>query len=320
MTQETYQEMNYEEGVHAGHPVPDELLDAWRSAHEDDLAARARHYKLMERGRPTEEERKSKIEIYEPAARNLGIDVEKLRYLRNGIRERNIALSEESRAEEEAAQAAMPDVRAPLYLERPLPERADTSFWWARHEWGWPLDLNANLRSDGLHFWGTIFHHSGDLRNGSFEYRSFFELQPDRIPSTPTGRYLSAPHMELFGRIEGYTGDCDITTGDIWSKCWMHRRQKLFQPTFGGVKVLGERLEVQNLYFLECDDGYRPFTMPGRQNWPAIVFNRSELLYNLSIWAEMHLFFHFQLEGHGAHLKIAPDIIVRGFQWPLLTG
>jgi hypothetical protein len=127
--------------------------------------------------------------------------------------------------------------------------------------------------------------------------------------------------MELFGRIDGYTGDCDITTGDIWSKCWMHRRQKITQPTFGGVKVLGERLEVQNLYFLECDDGPRSFFMPGRQNWPAIVFNRSELVdATASIWAEMHLFFHIQLEGHGALISLNPHVIVRGFQWPLLTG
>jgi hypothetical protein len=323
MTQDSYQEpqqeMNHGERVHAGHPVPDEVRDYWRSSQEEDLAAWARHHKLTEQGRPTEEERRSIIELYEPAARNLGVDVEKLRERRHAIRERNIALSKETLEEEEAARAAKPDERVPLYLETPPPEREDITFWWARDSWTHVGEFRVFPRPDGVHYFGGITHHSGNLRNAHFEYRSFFALDAGRIPPTPTGRYLSAPHMELFGRIDGRDGDCDWVSGDIWSKCWMHRRQKLTQPTFGGVKVLGERLEVQNLFFLECVDRHASFFMPGRQNWPALVFNSGEALPNATIWAELHLFFHIQLEGT-ASIQLNPEVHVRGFQWPLLTG
>ena len=124
----------------------------------------------------------------------------------------------------------------------------DANFWWARTEWHFPEEgFSAETKPSGLDFFAFASAGGGDLRIGSFGAVATFGLQPDRLPHSPSGRWRSAPHVELFGKLFGRTVDADIFTGDTWSKCRMIRRQTVLQRVFGGARVLNERIEPQKL-------------------------------------------------------------------------
>jgi hypothetical protein len=303
--------------VHPGHPVPDEVANGLRCIREEELAALARRDEAAKLARPTEEERRSLIEIYESAGQALGLDVTKLRTRLDDIRTskmgriRDRVVSQPPKAYD----------LVPLDYEPGAPDRTDRSFWWARTEWFWPSDFTADLRSDGLHFTGGITHHSGDLRIARFGAVAHFELQADRIPPpTVSDVWISIPHVELFGGIFGRSGNSDITTGDLWSKCWMHRRQTIlngfnFGPSGPVPIVLGQADERQTLIFEENQDRRVDFRMPGFLWMPRVEF--SNINRAASLWAELEITFEIQVEGHGSDLWADPEVVLRTFQWPL---
>jgi len=64
--------------VNPAHPLADEVADGLRQLRNEELAALAHQDKIAAVARPTQEERRSIAELYEPAAQALGIDLERL--------------------------------------------------------------------------------------------------------------------------------------------------------------------------------------------------------------------------------------------------
>ena len=302
--------------VNPAHPGTDELAEDLRSTREAELAILARQDEVTKLGRLSEEERISSTSGYEAIAQTLGVDVEDLR-----TRHHDVVTNKSARLIEllNSPFAQTFTHLSPLNHEPGPPGPTDHSFWWAETEWAHPGDFTSDFRDDGLHFGAGISHHSGDLRIDRFGAWATFEVQPERIPHSSIGRWRSTPHVELFGGVRGYSGTEDIFTGDLWSKCWMYRRQRLFQrgigPTGPEPIVRGEREEWQTLIFEE--DGGRAvrFDMPGFQWMPPIDFGGVSTAD--SLFCELKISFEIQVEGAGTILWADPEVLLRTFQWPL---
>jgi hypothetical protein len=90
----------------------------------------------------------------------------------------------------------------------------DHSFWWAQTQPYVAPDTRADFRNDGLHFWGgpKVNDYDGDMHT-TFGAVALFALQPERFPTSPSGVFLSSPHVELFGGIVAYAPDWDLISG-----------------------------------------------------------------------------------------------------------
>jgi hypothetical protein len=300
------------------HHVPKDVIYGLDSVREEELAALARQDEMVKLGRPNEEERGSIIEFYESAGQALGIDIEGLRRRRRDIRTRKhdrLMKTWESNSAINGKAYVLP----PFDYEPGPPDRMDHNFWWARSDWFSPSDIPADARPDGLHFTGGISHHSGSLRIDRFGVVSMYELQWDRIPHPGSRRWRSTPPIELIGGIYGYTGDDDITTGDLWSKCWMHQQQTILQFGFGPSGsfpiVRGQASEVKTLIFEENGERGVRFGMPGLQWMPSVTIG--DINPN-SLWVHLEVRFDIQVEGHGSVLWMDPEVVIRTPQWPLL--
>jgi len=194
----------------------------------------------------------------------------------------------------------------------PPPAPVDHSFWWATTiPFG---EAAAVFHNDGLHFFGGPICHSGDLMFASFGAKMRFGLAADRLPAPgPSGLWISTPRVELFGGVRGYTGS---GVGDQWSKCWLHRRQTLFQFGLGGVRQLGVANETETLIFEENTERSVRHNLPGFKLMPPVVI--SEINTAQTLWAELEVRFDIQLEGHGTLLWADPEVLLRTFQWPLM--
>src|SRR3954468_9893562 len=216
---------------HPTHAMPEQVASGFRAVQHAERTERERRDAMMHLSRPTQEEREALAE----AAYSAGV-------LNRGLAEARRSLSQR-RSER------LLDYKPSEILETPdkvpflsnfvryrpivLSPPVDHTFWWARSDWEVPGHMAAVDRTDGLHFFGGPTQHSGDLFITGFSMRSYYELQANRIPHSPSGLYFSNPHLNLVGGVEGLTGDSDILTGDLWSKCWMHRDQQIFQFGFG---------------------------------------------------------------------------------------
>jgi hypothetical protein len=120
--------------------------------------------------------------------------------------------------------------------------------------------------------------------------------------------------------VPGLPGDDDITTGDLWSKCWLHRNQQIFQFGFGpngpAPIILAQANEVETL--IHEEDGDRPVHvgLPGFKWMPPLIFGNVNLASTL--WARLEVRFDIQTEGAGSLLWLDPEVIIRTFQWPLV--
>lgn len=194
----------------------------------------------------------------------------------------------------------------------------DHTFWWAETTPFIPPHMAADWRSDGLHFTGGPTHHDGDLFNTNFGAHATFEIQRERLPRSGSGLFTSTPHIELFGGLVGYTGDSDITTGDLWSKCWLHLRQTVLQfgigPTGPVPIVLGNAETHDVLVFEENADRAVRVSMPGLKLMPAVVFG--SVSPSSSLFVHLEVRFDIQLEGAGTLIWCDPEVLLRTFQWP----
>ncbi len=210
--------------------------------------------------------------------------------------------------------------RFPLDFGPPAP--VDTTFWFASYTTSCTSPYGVSEQADGLHYTGKKTSDSGSLQFFHYGVKSLYSISHDRIPPSSTGRWVSAPHVELFGRLGGYTGDSGVFDGDYWSKCWMIRRQTLVQNAFGSPgpvpTVIGEATDVQPVFNEENSHRFVEFTLPGFQAMPAVVL--PSILGGLPIWAELEVRFDVQLEGTAFHWIHPFDLLVRLFQWPLLPN
>jgi hypothetical protein len=304
--------------VHPGHPVPDEVAEGLRYIREEELAAQAQQDETAKLARPTEEEHRLIDEVYESVGQTLGLDVAKLR-----TRLEDIRTSKTRRIRDRGVtQTPKAYKLVPLDYEPGAPERTDRSFWWAETEWEHPRpDFTADMRADGLHFTGGIFHHSRDPRHTRFWAQAKFELQADRIPPpTASDRWCSIPYVEIFGGVTGITGSEDPFTGELIANCWMHRRQRItngfgFGPQGPVPIVLGEAGEWQPLILEQDNSRVVRVPMPGIVWMPPVRFSQPNRA--ASLWAELRILFEIEVDGHGSDILADPEILIRTFQWPL---
>jgi hypothetical protein len=301
--------------VNPDHPIPANVARALRSHRESDSAALARKYKIAALARPTAEERKAIIQASGQAS---VVDIEKL----FEIRKKYGARVQEAIRNLPSITIIPSTMDQPGMLPPP-PAPKDTTFWWASTAWGGTgPHFTANFDKNGvLHFRGGVGTFGGDLQMFSFGAVAVFELQWDRIPPSPSGWWKSAPFVELFGSISGHTasGSGFLNLTDSWSKCWMFRRQTIRQFgmfTFGSTEhTLGHREVEEKLIDEENKDRWAPFSMPGFQWMPEVIFNLPKV--NVSLWAELEVRFDIQLED--GLFQLDPEVSLHTVQWPLVA-
>ncbi|MEU5724980.1 hypothetical protein ABZ783_24570 [Micromonospora sp. NPDC047738] len=197
----------------------------------------------------------------------------------------------------------------------------DTSFWYAEHDTFTTSPYTITAASDGFVFSGIKNYQGGDLLKLNFGFKIRYELQADRVPPSPIGKWRSSPHVNISGSLIGSSQDSP-GWGDDWCKCWMNRRQTAYQLVFAPPgadprRKIDERVESQNIFFSED----APFTSewhgPGFQPMPELIL--AHPLPAQSIWVELELRFDIQLEGY-ANLWIRPEqrFVVSADQWPAL--
>ena len=204
----------------------------------------------------------------------------------------------------------------------PPPASKDPTFWWAETDAGVsPQTFTSNFDENGdLHFGSGVATWGGDLHMFSFGAVAVFELQWERVPPSPSGRWKSAPFVELFGSITANTdsGSGFLNLADSWSKCTMFRRQTIRQGNplssdFGFFIMLGHREEEEKLIDEENKDRWITHNMPGFQWMPEVIFNSP--IAGSSLWAELEVRFDIQVED--GLLSLEPGVLLHTVQWPL---
>lgn len=189
--------------------------------------------------------------------------------------------------------------------------------WSTRNEDPFSVSL---VPGDGFHFRGFWEHHSGSFHTRTLGVLLKYSLSQDRIPASPSGRWRSAPHVDLFGTVFGETLGSDlppIQLGDHWSKCFLHLRHKLFHPSLPN--PLGEasaRVPLFDLQEYELSDRH---SFNGFFPLPELEIRG--ILPGEPLNAELEVLFEAQLEGDatlGFSFGNAPaDLRLVDSQWPL---
>ena len=137
----------------------------------------------------------------------------------------------------------------------PIPP-PDGWFWWAQTQ---PTRNDARLSStflsDGLHIFGDIRYDEDSTYYCFTGAIATFELHAARRPPSNSGRWQSAPFVELFGEIAGFTANqfWPMSMDDKWCKCFLNLRQTAFQLTSSGPIVLAN-LETRTTLIDEEND------------------------------------------------------------------
>ncbi|MFE5332443.1 hypothetical protein ACFRCG_39275 [Embleya sp. NPDC056575] len=305
------------------HPIPEEVAKGFELSHREELERMRQNSEVASLMRPDGEAQSIRTNMLRSAARTVGIDLDEYSETSSKHRQRQVErLSALARTSTDQHRNL-----STLDWEAPAPRDSDPSFWYANAQATWTEPFSGRFLADGLHFTGWLNYDGSSLSFRNFGVKTWYELQADRIPPSASNRWRSDPHMEIFGNLSGDCGGPDLFSGDRWSKCWMIRRQTLYQNVFGppggdNRRILGERIESPNLFFLETSGlgGAKSarFPLPGFQWMPSVTV--SSPFPGLSIWAEIELRFDIQLEGKSDFI-VGPfaDCLVRGFQWPLVA-
>ncbi len=196
----------------------------------------------------------------------------------------------------------------------------DHSFWWAQTQPHVAPDTRADFRDDGLHFWGgpKVNNYDGEMHT-SFGMVASFALQPERFPTSPSGVFLSSPHVELFGGIVAYAPNWDLIQGNGIASCDLFLRQTIFQLRFGPTGpvavTIAEAKGHDNWRLYLKNTGYsRHQDLPGFKLIPATTYSQSQVAPN-ELWAEIEVRLDIYLNCTGALVWCDPDVLIRTFQW-----
>jgi hypothetical protein len=203
-----------------------------------------------------------------------------------------------------------------LFVSPPV----DHSFWWAQTQPHVAQQMKASFQDDGLHFWGgpKVNDYDGDIHT-SFGAVALFALQPERFPTSPSGMFLSSPHVELFGGIVASAPDWDLIQGNGIAECKLFLRQTIFQWRLGpegpvAVTIAEATVEDPWHAYLKNTGYSRNVAMPGFKLIPAVTYNQSQVAPN-ELWAEVEVRFEINLNCTGALVWCDPDVVLRTFQW-----
>ncbi|WP_442496835.1 hypothetical protein [Methylobacter sp. sgz302048] len=212
----------------------------------------------------------------------------------------------------------------PMVVVFPPPAVTDHSFWWAQTAVSSIApDTRADFRDDGLHFFGgpKVNNYDGEMHT-SFGATALFALQPERIPTSASGWFMSSPHVEIFGGIVAFAPDWDLIQGNGIASCNLVLRQTVFQWKFGQsgpVAGIVNQAESNEQWIYLKNTGYsRHANMPGFKPIPPVGFHESQFNRNEQLMAEIEVRFDIYLNTTGALLWCDPEVLLRNFQWPLV--
>lgn len=301
--------------VNPMHPVPTEIADELRSIDEQEMATASQRVELAKAARPTPEERKHRTALYQEIFGSVGLDADNSRSQAAFLSDSQF---ERIRRHDLSAPYIYPN-RVPMDFEPVEPFNSDPSFWAADWNWSGTSPYVGESQADGIHFRGMLTYDGGDLIFRNFGLKSRYEIQANRIPRPDRPPWRSAPNAQLWGELRGYTGQGGLFEGDRWSKCWMVRRQTLYQFVFGPsgpvARTIGEGIDVQTIFFEENQSRLVTHRLPGFQPMPQVVLN--SIFPGLSVWAELEVRFEIQLEGNSFFWIHPFDVLVALSQWPL---
>ena len=223
------------------------------------------------------------------------------------------------------------NIELPIIFADPLPAAdtappppVDHTMWWAHTNWFTAGGIQASFQTDGLHFFGEVDYDSDPLFSFGLGAWATFELQPERRPASASGRYYSAPYVELFGAITGWANlqSCPWVCDDKWSKCWLFLRQSAIQfvDDHGTWQLCGENTEWRQLIDLDGSGSSQVASLPGYLPMPALQFGL--LRPDRTLIIDLEVSFHVQLEG-SSYIGFSPgsnpagSVVLRYFQWPI---
>ena len=196
----------------------------------------------------------------------------------------------------------------------------DHSFWWANTHSHVAPDTRSAFRDDGLHFWGgpKVQDYDGEMHTSLGAVASF-ALQPARFPTSPSGRFLSSPAVELIGGIVAFAPDWDLIQGNGIASCELFLRQTIFQFGFGSSGPVPVKIAEAQGYdawriYLKNTGFSRHLAMPGFKAIPPVIYSQNQLAPN-ELWAEVEVRLDIYLNCTGALVWCDPDLLLRTFQW-----
>lgn len=299
-------DLEHQEKANPNHDVPAEVSEALADLRREREANLARQLEVARLGRPTEEERRASAEAADTA-------------------QPKIATADFAQRVDTALREPPPiELASPLGLPEfdfsPAPPAAtDPNFWWAQTAPFGPSFLRADFLSDGLHFSGRFTYDANPLFGFSIGSTSRFAIEQERLPASAAGRWRSAPLVEMFGRILGWTSGYDLFGGDSWCKVKLFKRQTVFQvgfgPSGGGMINRRDNAELISLIDEENKARARDFTFSGAVAMPPVDFGN---LFPGTVWSELEVRIDVQLEGNSL-FHFDPRVIFRGLQWPAVA-
>lgn len=193
----------------------------------------------------------------------------------------------------------------------------DHNFWYADIEY--LGGFRAESTESGIVFTGTATlpadASTWTLVKTGFGARIRYGLDPERIPESASGRWISAPFADLRGGLWGVTGTPDITTPDLVARCWMHLTQEIFQFTLGGELPLAKK-SLPLPIIEEGNHGVEVHAaMPGAVTFPSLLLD--DLNPADTLWARLTVWFDIQVQGAGSMIGGDASVILNAFQWPL---
>jgi hypothetical protein len=197
----------------------------------------------------------------------------------------------------------------------------DNSFWWAHtHPYVAP-DTQADFRGDGLHFFaGPMVHNYDGEMHTSFGAVASFALQPARFPNSPSGSFISSPHVELFGGIVASAPDYDLIQGNGIASCELFLRQTILQMNIGATGPLPLTIAEAKGYdgwriYLKNTGASRHADMPGFKLIPAVTYSERQVAPMSELIAEIEVRLDIYLNCAGALVWCDPEVLLRTFQW-----
>ena len=192
------------------HPLPadvnnvlNQLVEAEQERLDDDD-------RLAVADWPDENERALLTTTRIDKARERGIDVERLATL-DTVNDNSFA-----RLSDAISDRIKPPRGLPGWLfEPPPPSPPDPSFWWATTYPYRSNDFRTGWRKDGLWFTGGANSTTQSLKSSRFGMTAYFELTPDRMPHSASGRFVSAPYVDLLGVFLAWTSEFQRGAGRL---------------------------------------------------------------------------------------------------------
>lgn len=186
----------------------------------------------------------------------------------------------------------------------PAPRAGVGEFWWAETNWSSSIPgITIDFPASDLRIFGHAHYKQDPLLAAHAGLIASFELSPDRFPPTAASVFRSAPHVLLTGIVSGWTGYYHPiwAADDKWCKCWLIRRQIVFQPRWIGAalvpvplafaEAVDEQFNLENVVV----HGQANKPMPGFLAMPPVTFNLTDRSQSLLVLLTVR--FDVQMEG-----------------------